>query len=472
MKFIHEDFLLETRTARRLYHQYAESEPILDYHCHLSPRDIAENRQFKDLFEIWLEGDHYKWRAMRANGIAERYCTGTAKPFEKFQAWAATVPHTLRNPLYHWTHLELKRYFGIDELLDEESAARIWKKANQRLDTPELTTQGIFKMFNVAAVCTTDDPADDLRFHEAMGVHNPARFNDWVKRLEAAANVDIRDFASFLEALEARHQYFHDHNCRLSDHGLNHCRADICPMKTAAGIFNRTRRGHKASLEEHSQFGSFMMLFFGRLDADKGWAKQLHLGALRNNNTRLLEQLGPDTGFDSIGDFPQATALATYLDALDREDALPKMILYCSNPADNYVFASMIGNFQSGTPGKIQFGSGWWFLDQKEGMEWQINALSNLGLLSRFIGMVTDSRSFMSYPRHEYFRRVLCNLLGRDVENGSIPDDEMLVGTMIRNICYNNAQRYLALPSEEAENEPRKDSTTRSSADGASRRVK
>ncbi len=470
MKFIHEDFLLQTRTARRLYHQYAEDEPILDYHCHLSPRDIAENRRFRDLAEIWLEGDHYKWRAMRSNGVAERFCTGSTKPFEKFQAWAATVPHTLRNPLYHWTHLELKRYFGIDELLDEESAARIWKKANQRLTESELTTQGILKAFKVTVLCTTDDPVDDLQHHqsiadsglptrvlpafrpdEALAIRDGQRFNAWVKRLEDAANTDVRDFASFLEALSFRHQYFHDRGCRLSDHGLDQCPGEFCSIRAAATIFARARRGRPISPAEHAQFASFMMLFFGRLDADKGWTKQLHLGALRNRNTRLRQQLGPDTGFDSIGDFPQATALAAYLDRLDSEEALPRTIIYNSNPADNYVFASMLGNFQDGTiPGKIQLGSGWWFLDQKEGMEWQLNALSNLGLLSRFVGMVTDSRSFMSYPRHEYFRRVLCNLLGRDLENGEIPDDEMLIGNMIRNICHGNAQRFLALATDEA----------------------
>ena len=467
MKFIHEDFLLQTRAGRRLYHQFAEPEPILDYHCHLSPRDIAENRQFNDLFEIWLEGDHYKWRAMRSNGVAERFCTGAAKPFEKFQAWAATVPHTVRNPLYHWTHLELKRYFGIDDLLDEESAARIWKKANQQLATPELTAQGILKSFNVASLCTTDDPVDDLRHHEAiagsglatrvlpafrpdsaLAVHDPVQFNRWIRQLEQAANVDIVDFASFLEALSLRHDYFHAHGCRLSDHGLDQCYANFCSMKAAAAIFARVRRGRAISPEHQSQFVTFMMLFFGRLDSDKGWTKQLHLGALRNNNHRQLQELGPNTGFDSIGAFPQATALAAYLDALDREHALPKTIIYNSNPADNYVFATMIGNFQDGTmPGKIQLGSGWWFLDQKQGMEWQMNALSNLGLLSRFVGMVTDSRSFMSYPRHEYFRRVLCNIIGRDVEAGEIPEDEMLLGPMIRNICYGNAQRFFGFPA-------------------------
>jgi glucuronate isomerase len=465
MKFIHENFLLQTRTAARLYHQFAEAEPIFDYHCHLSPRDIAENRQFNNLFEIWLEGDHYKWRAMRANGVAERYCTGDATPFEKFQAWAATVPHTLRNPLYHWTHLELKRYFGIDELLDDKSAQRIWKKAGQQLATPELTARGILQRFNVVALCTTDDPTDSLEHHrvlavsglatrvlptfrpdKALAVHQPVQFNAWVKCLEEAANRDVRSLSHFLEALQARHEHFHALGCRLSDHGLTQCYADFCSHGIAAAIFARARRGRAASPAEHSQFAAFMMLFFGRLDADKGWTKQLHLGPLRNNNTRLLHELGPDTGFDSIGDNPQCTALSAYLDALDREQALPKTIIYNSNPSDNYLFATMLGNFPGSIPAKVQLGSGWWFLDQKEGMEWQLNALSNLGLLSRFVGMVTDSRSFMSYPRHEYFRRVLCNLIGRDVENGEIPNDEMLLGPMIRNISYANARQYLAIP--------------------------
>lgn len=466
MKFIHPDFLLQTRTAARLYHQFAEAEPIFDYHCHLSPRDIAVNRQFANLFEIWLEGDHYKWRAMRANGVPERFCTGAAKPFEKFQAWAATVPRTLRNPLYHWTHLELKRYFGIDELLNEKSAARIWKRAGERLATPGLSAQGILKRFKVAALCTTDDPTDSLEHHQALaasglatrvlpafrpdkalGVRQPALFNEWIKRLEQAADQDIGSLAQLLAALEARHDYFHAHGCRLSDHGLTQCYADFCSQKTAGAIFDRARRGRAASPVEQAQFGAFMMLFFGRLDAEKGWTKQLHLGALRNNNTRLLSQLGPDTGFDSIGDYPQGVALAAYLNALDREQALPKTIIYNINPADNYLFATMLGNFPGdGIAAKVQMGSGWWFLDQKEGMEWQLNALSNLGLLSRFVGMVTDSRSFMSYPRHEYFRRVLCNLIGRDVENGELPKDEKLLGTMIRDICYANARQYLAVP--------------------------
>jgi len=466
MPFVHEDFLLSTKTARKLYHQYAEAEPIFDYHCHISPRDIATNRQFKNLFEIWLEGDHYKWRAMRTNGVAERFCTGNASPVEKFKAWAATVPHTLRNPLYHWTHLELKRYFGITDLLDEKSAAKIWKQANDKLATPELTTQGILKKMKVKVVCTTDDPVDNLEHHrafaalghptrmlpafrpdKALTVHQPAAFNPWVEQLAAASNVDINSFSAFVTALKKRHDFFHSQGCRLSDHGMNHCFADFCSEKAAADIFARARLGEVVSPQEHGQFASFMMLFFGRLDAARGWTKQLHLGALRSTNTRLLKQLGPDTGFDSIGDCPQSSALALYLDRLDQENALPKTIIYNLNPADNYAFATMIGNFQDGTiPGKIQYGSGWWFLDQKEAMEWQMNALSNLGLLSRFIGMITDSRSFMSYPRHEYFRRTLCNLIGRDVEGGLMPNDEKLIGPMIRNICYANAEKYLNFP--------------------------
>lgn len=465
MPFIHDNFLLGTKTARRLYHDYAEAEPIFDYHCHLSPHDIASNRQFKNLFEIWLEGDHYKWRAMRSNGVAEKYCTGDASPYEKFLAWAKTVPHTVRNPLYHWTHIELKRYFGISELLDEKSAKKIWEKANEQLAKPALSTQGILKKFKVKLVGTTDDPADSLADHQAFArlghptkmipafrpdkaltVNSPANFNRWVERLSEASNIDINGFSAFITALKKRHDFFHAQGCRISDHGMNHCFADFCTEKVAAGIFDKARRGAAASPGEYSQFASYMMLFFGRLDAKRGWVKQLHLGALRSNNTRLLKKLGPDTGFDSIGDWPQAQSLAAYLDKLDSEDTLPKTIIYNLNPADNYLFATMIGNFQDGSvPGKIQFGSGWWFLDQKEAMEWQINALSNLGLLSRFVGMITDSRSFMSYPRHEYFRRTLCNLVGRDVENGEIPNDDGLLSGLIRNICYGNATRYFGI---------------------------
>ena len=463
--FIHDDFLLSTHAARRLYHEFAEPEPILDYHCHLSPRDIAENRQFKNLFEIWLEGDHYKWRAMRSNGVPERFCTGDATPLEKFQAWAATVPHTLRNPLYHWTHLELARYFGIGELLDASNAERIWNEANEQLATPEFSAQGILKRFRLTTLCTTDDPADDLRYHDAirsanigtrvlpafrpdaaLGVNRPEPFNAWLRRLENATGKRIDSFSELLEALRQRCDFFHDRGCRLSDHGLDRCYDSPCSEAEADAIFKAARQGHPATPDEHAKYAALILLFLGRLYAEKGWTMQLHLGALRNNNARLLRQLGPDTGFDSIGDHSHARSLAAFLDRLDNENSLPKTILYNANPADNYAFATMIGNFQDGSiPGKVQFGSGWWFLDQKEAMEWQLNALSNLGLLSRFVGMVTDSRSFMSYPRHEYFRRVLCNLIGQDIETGELPDDIQLVGTLVRNVCHGNARAYLRL---------------------------
>jgi len=465
MAFIHEDFLLSNAAARRLYRDFAAAEPILDYHCHLPPKDVAENRRFNNLYEIWLEGDHYKWRAMRANGVDERYCTGDAAPFEKFMAWARTVPQTLRNPLYHWTHLELKRYFGIDELLDESSARRIWDAANEQLAGDDLRAQGIMRKFGVKAVCTTDDPTDDLSCHKAiaasgaatkvfptfrpdkaLNVHLPEVFNPWVERLETAANVEVSNFSSFLDAISRRHTFFHEMGGRLSDHGLNRCFATPCNEATAAAIFGRARAGKAATPEEHEEFGSYMMLVFGRLDAEKGWTKQLHLGARRNNNSRAFRAMGPDTGWDAIGDWPQVDALANYLDRLDSEGSLPKIIVYNLNPADNYALACLIGAYQDGKiPGKVQFGSGWWFLDQREAMEWQMNALSNVGLLSRFVGMLTDSRSFMSYPRHEYFRRVLCNLVGRDIENGEMPDSDELAGIMVRNICYRNASQYLGL---------------------------
>ena len=465
MSFIHDDFLLTNKTARRLYHTYAKEEPILDYHCHLPPQDVATNRRFRNLFEIWLEGDHYKWRAMRANGYDEKYCTGDAPAHEKFLAWAKTVPYTLRNPLYHWTHLELKRYFGIDELLDESSAQRIWDRANEMLASDELSAHGILGKFKVKAVCTTDDAIDDLAPHKtiaasglatkvfpafrpdkAFNVHLPELFNPWVAKLEAVSNTSIATFGYFIDALKKRHDYFHEMGGRLSDHGLNTPFADFPTAPEAAAIFDKARAGHAATPAEQGKFASFLMLEFGRWDAARGWTKQLHLGARRNASTRRYKQLGPDVGFDSIGDWPQADALGAYLDRLDQENALPKTILYNLNPADNYVLATMMGNFQDGSvPGKIQFGSGWWFLDQKEAMTWQMNALSNCGLISRFLGMLTDSRSLMSYPRHEYFRRVICDLFGRDMESGELPDREDMVGPMIRNICYNNAKQFLGL---------------------------
>ena len=465
MSFIHEDFLLSNEPAKRLYHTYAKDQPILDYHCHLPPEDVASDRQFRNLFEIWLEGDHYKWRAMRANGVGEEYCTGSADPYEKFLAWARTVPATLRNPLYHWSHLELKRYFGFDSLLDESNAAAVWNLANERLATSDLSVSGILQRFDVRALCTTDDPTDSLDQHKriaesglatkvypafrpdkALTVDKPKVFNSWVANLEAVANQEIRSLTNFLDALRQRHDQFHEVGCRLSDHGLDFVYSDVAPEPVAEAVFDAARDGTPCGPEDHARFAAFMMLFFGRLDSEKGWTKQLHLGARRNNNSRGARLCGPDTGFDSIGDWDHVSALGRYLDTLDSEESLPRLILYNNNPVDNYTFATMLGNFQDGTiPGKMQFGSGWWYLDQKEAMEWQLNCLSNVGLLSRFVGMLTDSRSFMSYPRHEYFRRVLCNLLGQDMARGDLPNDESLVGGMVEKLCFSNAREYLRL---------------------------
>jgi glucuronate isomerase len=466
--FIHDDFLLHTDAARDLYHNFAKAEPIYDYHCHLPPQQILENKSFADLAEIWLGGDHYKWRAMRANGVDERFCTGGASPREKFDAWCATVPHTLRNPLYHWSHLELARYFGISDIINPASADRIWREANAKLAT--MRVHDILAANKVAVICTTDDPADPLDSHEqinrsglrtrvyptfrpdkALLVDKPAAFNTWLEKLGGIAGMPVKSFDDYLAALDKRHAAFHAVGGRLSDHGMESCHAEPCTAAEARAIYDAARAGRAADAADCAKFSSFMMLEFGRWDARRGWTKQLHLGALRNNNTRLLARLGPDTGFDSIGDFAQARALSRYLDTLDSTDELPRTVLYNLNPADNYVFGTMIGNFQDGSiPGKLQFGSGWWFLDQKEAMEWQLNALSNLGLLSRFVGMLTDSRSFMSYARHEYFRRTLCNLLGAEMERGELPADRALVGGMVKAICFANARDYFRLALDPA----------------------
>ena len=462
--FLGEDFLLSNKTARRLYHDYAAPQPILDYHCHLPVKDIAENRRFENLFEIWLEGDHYKWRAMRANGVAEKYITGNAPSYEKFLAWSRTVPYTLRNPLYHWTHLELQRYFGITDLLDENSAPKIWERANSVL-AKDLTAQGILKKFQVEALCTTDDPTDDLQYHRQIAKGNlPTRvfpafrpdkalaigkpeFATWTQKLATAANVDVHNLTSFLDALRKRHDDFHSLGCRLSDHGLDHCLPAPCSDEAAAVIFAKAQEGKCVCEDEKTQFASFMMLFLASLDAEKGWTKQLHLGALRNVNSSACREIGPDSGYDTVGDFPQTRPLAAYLDLLARENALPRMILYNVNPSDTFSFATLTGCFQGGDqPGKIQYGSSWWFLDQKQGITSQLDALSNTGLLSRFVGMVTDSRSFMSYPRHEYFRRILCDAVGQDVERGELPHDDTLLQRMIEDICHRNAKQYLQLP--------------------------
>lgn len=461
-KFMDENFLLQTETAQKLYHEHAAKMPIFDYHCHISPKEIAENKSFENITQIWLYGDHYKWRAMRTNGVDERYCTGDASDWEKFEKWAETVPHTMRNPLYHWTHLELKKFFGIDKLLSPATAREIWDECNEKLTSGHFKCRDIIRMANVDTICTTDDPVDSLEYHQAikndgfevavlpawrpdkaMMVENPEFFNDYVDQLGEVANVEIDSFDAFMVALDKRHQFFHDNGCRLSDHGLDTAFAEDYTEEEINAIFDKIRTLKKLNAGEILKFKSCMLYEFGIMDHSRGWTQQFHIGAQRNNNTRLFNKLGPDTGFDSIGDVPVAAPLAKLLDRLDQENKLSKTILYNLNPRDNELYATMIGNFQDGSvPGKMQYGSGWWFLDQKDGMEKQMNALSNLGVLSRFVGMLTDSRSFLSYTRHEYFRRTLCNLLGNDVENGEIPNDMKLLGEMVENICYNNAKNY------------------------------
>jgi len=462
---ITENFLLQNDRAVALYHQYARDMPILDYHCHLPPQQIADDHRFANLAQIWLYGDHYKWRAMRSAGVDERYCTGEASDWEKFQKWAETVPQTLRNPLYHWTHLELKRPFGIsDRLLCPATAKGIWDECNAKLARPEFSCRGIMRQMNVVLVCTTDDPVDNLEHHaaiardksfpirvlpafrpdRAMSVEVPATFNAYVDRLSAASGIEVGDnFGTFLESLRQRHDFFHGRGCRLSDHGLETAYAEDFSRADLESMFYRLRRGTELGPPEIARFKSALLYEFALWDHEKGWTQQFHFGALRNNNTRMFLRIGPDMGFDSIGDWPLAQPLARFLDRLDREDRLAKTILYNLNPAQNEVLAAMIGNFQDGrVPGKMQYGSGWWFLDQKDGMERQLTALSNLGLLSRFVGMLTDSRSFLSYTRHEYFRRILCNLLGTEMQQGLLPDDLDLVGAMVRDVCYHNARRY------------------------------
>jgi glucuronate isomerase len=460
--FLDENFLLQTTTAERLYHQHAQSMPIIDYHCHLSPQDIAQDRQFSNLTEIWLEGDHYKWRAMRTRGVSERYCTGNTTAKEKFEKWAETVPYTMRNPLYHWTHLELRRYFDVDQILNPTSAARIYDECSEKLQQKDYSVRNLIRRMKVEVVCTTDDPIDSLKYHQqikedgfdvkvlpafrpdkAMAVENPAVFNAYLDKLAATADTEISDFQTFLDAILARHDHFHTLGCRLSDHGLDTIYAEEYTENEIGSIFLKIRLGHCLNETEQNKFKSAMLVYFGEMDHAKGWTQQFHLGALRNNNSRLVRQLGPDTGFDSIGDQEIARPLSRFLDRLDANDRLAQTILYNLNPRDNELFASMIGNFNDGSaPGKIQWGSAWWFLDQKDGMEKQINALSNMGLLSCFVGMLTDSRSFLSFPRHEYFRRILCNMLGNDVENGELPADMEWLGQMVENICYYNARNY------------------------------
>ncbi|RZM26631.1 MAG: glucuronate isomerase [Pedobacter sp.] len=461
-KFIDENFLLNTKTAETLYHSYAKDMPVIDYHCHLPPDQIAKDKNFENLTQVWLYGDHYKWRAMRANGISEEYITGNKSDWEKFEKWAETVPYTLRNPLYHWTHLELQRYFDVYDILSPATAKKIYDECTAKLQTPEYSVKNMLRRMKVTTVATTDDPLDNLAHHQqiaadgfeikilpafrpdkAMNADDLVALQDYISKLGTLSGTEIKTYDAYLSALKGRHDYFAENGCLLSDHGLEQIYAEDYTDAEISGIFSKIVANANITVDEALKFKSAMLYQFAIWDHEKGWVQQYHLGALRNNNARMLRELGPDTGLDSIGDFKQSEALSKFMNRLDSTNQLAKTILYNLNPADNELMATMIGNFNDGTvAGKIQFGSAWWFLDQKDGMIKQINALSNMGLLSRFVGMLTDSRSFLSFPRHEYFRRILCNLLGDDVENGELPDNIEWIGKVVQDICYNNAKTY------------------------------
>jgi glucuronate isomerase len=459
--FLDENFLLESKTAERLYHEFAKEIPIIDYHNHLPPQEIAENKQFGNITQAWLYGDHYKWRAMRTCGVDESFITGNKPDYEKFGQWAATVPYTLRNPLFHWTHLELKRYFNIDDLLKNSTAKKIYDDASEKLQSPEYSVRNLLAKMNVELLCTTDDPTDTLEFHKkikedgfevevlpafrpdkAMST-DPQLLTGYVKKLEAAGNVSISTFDEYLSALKGRHDYFASVGCRVSDHGLDHLFSDDFTEQETKSTFKKLLAGQVPDEGEQLRFKSAMLYHFATWDHEKGWVQQFHVGALRNANSRKLKELGPDTGWDSIGGFSQAKYLAKFLDSLDKKNTLAKTVIYNLNPSDNAIFATMPGNFNDGSvAGKIQWGSAWWYLDQKEGMINQMNTLSSMGVISKFIGMLTDSRSFLSFPRHEYFRRILCNLFGQDIEKGELPNDVNWTGKIIQDICYNNNKHY------------------------------
>jgi glucuronate isomerase len=461
-KFLDENFLLQSETAKKLYHDFAEKMPIIDYQCHLPVEQIANDINFENLTQIWLYGDHYKWRAMRANGVDESYCTGNKSDYEKFEKWAETVPYTLRNPLYHWCHLELQRYFDVHKILNPASAKEIYEECTRKLQTKEYSVRNLLRKMNVKVVCTTDDPVDSLEHHQkikddgfeikilpafrpdkAMNVDDATAFNGYVNKLETVSGMAVTSYQSYLSALKQRHDFFATMGCSVSDHGLESMYAEDFADEEINSSFKKIREGKELSIEERLKLKSALLFQFAIWDHEKGWVQQYHLGAQRNNNVRMLQSLGPDTGWDSIGDFSHAKSLAKFLGKLDSTNQLTKTILYNLNPTDNELFATMAGNFNDGTiPGKIQFGAAWWFLDQKDGMTKQLNALSNMGLLSRLVGMLTDSRSFLSYPRHEYFRRILCNLFGEEIENGELPNDVEWTGKVVQDICYNNAKDY------------------------------
>ena len=462
--FLDENFLLQSETAQQLYHEHAANQPIIDYHCHLDPSMVANDHKFKTLTEIWLGGDHYKWRAMRANGINEKYCTGKdTSDWDKFEKWAETVPNTMRNPLYHWSHLELKTGFGIEKILSPKTAREIYDECTAKLQTPEYSARNLMLKYKVEVVCTTDDPIDSLEYHiktkndnfavkmlptwrpdKAMGVENPTTFRSYIEQLSEISGVSISSFDDMINALRKRHDFFAENGCKLSDHGIEEFYAEDYTDAEIKTIFNKVYGGLELTNIEILKYKSALLVILAEMDWEKGWTQQFHFGVIRNNNTRLFNQVGADTGFDSIGSFSIAKNLSKFLDRLDSQDKLTKTILYNLNPADNEMIATMVGNFQDGTiAGKIQFGSGWWFLDQKDGIEKQLNSLSVMGLLSRFVGMLTDSRSFLSYPRHEYFRRTLCNLIGEDVEKGLLPHQELdFIGKIVEDISYNNAKSF------------------------------
>lgn len=462
--FIHDDFLLKNEAARRLYHEYAKDMPIYDYHCHLSPKEIAENKRFKNITELWLGGDHYKWRAMRSNGVSEEYITGSASDYDKFKAWAKTLPYCLGNPLYHWSHLELKRYFGIDTILNEETADEVWEKANALLQQEDFTVRELIKRSNVKVICTTDDAIDSLEYHKqiaedkdfdvkvvptlrpdkGLNIQNEG-FAEWVAKLSEVSNIEIKSYADFIKALYDRIDFFHEVGCRISDHALDDMFFELATEEEVDKIFQKALKGEELDKTEVDKYKTMTMVKLAKKFNELNWAMQLHIGALRNNNTKMFNKLGPDTGFDSINDGNIAKPLSRLLDTMNQE-GLPKTILYTLNAKDNDVLGTMIGNFQDGSvAGKLQFGTAWWFNDQKDGMEKQMTSLANLGLLRRFVGMVTDSRSFLSFTRHEYFRRVLCNLVGTWAEEGEVPYDMDLLGSMIQEICYKNAVNYFGI---------------------------
>jgi glucuronate isomerase len=454
-------FLLETNTAQELFHNHAAKMPIIDYHCHLVPQMVAEDHKFRSITELWLGGDHYKWRAMRTNGVAEEYCTGNASDWEKFEKWAETMPYTFRNPLYHWSHLELKTAFGIEKQLSPKTAREIYDICNEKLQQPEFSARGLMRHYNVECVCTTDDPIDDLRYHKqtaasgfeikmlpawrpdrAMNIEK-SDFADYIQKLSEVSGVDVRNYKTMIDALQKRHDYFAENGCKLSDHGLEHFYDEPYTDSQIETIFSKALRGMQLSTTEIHQYKHAFLKACGEMDYDSDWTQQYHYGAIRDNNTVMFNKVGADTGFDSIGEFNTALAMSHFLNELNNEGKLTRTILYTLNPCANEMIATMLGNFQDGvTPGKIQFGSGWWFNDQLDGMTRQMNTLSVLGLLSRFVGMLTDSRSFLSYPRHEYFRRLLCNILGNDVEKGLLPNDKETLVRMVEDISYNNARRY------------------------------